>query len=72
LRLRRIVIIIVAFAGFGCFTLLGGCADETKTTGTQLEFSPEVKAQIDDMRGAMKGHRKQVIKEDIEAKRKGR
>jgi hypothetical protein len=69
LLLRRIVTIVIAFGGLGCLTLLGGCADETKTTGTQLEFSPEVKANIEEYRGAMKGRRKPVKPEQIEEKK---
>jgi len=56
LHLRRIVIIVIASGGLGlgCLSLLSGCADESKTTGTQLQMSPEVKAEIEDMRSAQK------------------
>ncbi len=31
-----------------CLGLSGGVATDSKTTGTQLQISPEVKAEIDD------------------------
>jgi hypothetical protein len=51
---RRKFIIVIASCGLGvgCLSLLGGCADESKTTGTMLEMSPEVKAELDNMRSA--------------------
>jgi hypothetical protein len=53
---RRIVISVLASGalGLGCLSLLGGCGDETRTTGTQLKMSDEAKAQIKDMRDMYK------------------
>jgi hypothetical protein len=46
----------IASVGFGiaCLCLLGGCGDETRTTGTQVKMSDEAKAQIKDMRDMYK------------------
>jgi len=52
--------------GLGCLTLLGGCTDETKTTGTQVQLTPKDKADIEDMRAAMKGHRADAKQERID------
>jgi hypothetical protein len=51
---RRFVIIVIASGGFGlgCLFLFGGCGDDSKTTGTQVEISPAVKAELDDMKSA--------------------
>jgi hypothetical protein len=70
LRLKRIVTIVIAFGGLGCLSLFGGCADETKTTGTQLEWSPEVKADMDSMRGAMKERKKELKQVQVAARKK--
>jgi hypothetical protein len=43
--------------GIGCLFLLNGCGDDSKTTGTQLQMSPEVKAELEDMRSVMKEER---------------
>jgi len=59
LQPRRIVLIVIASGGLGLggLGLLGGCGDESKTTGTQLQISPERKAEIEDMRSIMKQER---------------
>lgn len=64
----RIVSIVIASGGLGLgsLALLGGCADESKTTGTQLQLTPADQAAIDDMRAAMKGHRAAQKQERIE------
>jgi len=71
---RRIVTTVVASGGLalGCLCLLGGCSDETKTTGTQVQLTPKDKAEIEDMRAAMKGQRATVKQEQAEEKKKGR
>lgn len=43
--------------GLGCLFLLGGCGDESKTSGTQVQISPEVKAELDDMKSVQKDER---------------
>jgi hypothetical protein len=74
LHARRIVISVIASGGLGlgCLSLLGGCGDDSKTTGTQLEMSPEVKAELDDMRSAQKEVRAERKQERAAARRKGR
>jgi len=69
---RRILTTVIASGGLGlgCLSLFGGCADETKTTGTQLQLTPADRAQIEDMRAAMKGHRVEQKQEKAEAKKK--
>jgi hypothetical protein len=70
---RRIVIIVIASCGLGlgCLSLLAGCGDESKTTGTQLQMSPEVKAEQDDMRAVQQDVRAERRQERA-AQRKGR
>jgi hypothetical protein len=58
LRSSRLVT-VVASCGL-CLvslSLLGGCGDDSKTTGTQLQMSPEVKAELEDMRSVQKEER---------------
>ncbi len=38
--------------------LAGGCSDESRKTGTQVQESPEVKARTDEMRDMYKNMRK--------------
>jgi hypothetical protein len=57
--------------GFGAAVFLSGCGDDSKTTGTQLEMSPEVKAELDDMKSAQKEVRAER-KAERAAQRKGR
>jgi hypothetical protein len=45
---------VVASGGLGGLFLAGGCGDESRTTGTQLQMSDEAKAQIKDMRDMYK------------------
>ena len=52
--------------------LLGGCGDESKTTGTQLQISPEVKAEMNDMGAAQKEARAERKQERAEARNKRR
>ncbi len=53
---RRIVIMVFAFSGLGLGSLflLGGCGGDSTTTGTQLQISPEVKAELEDMKATQK------------------
>jgi len=59
LQPRRIATIVIASGGLGlgCLSLLGGCGDESRTTGTQVQLTPEDRSLIDSMKGAMKGQR---------------
>jgi hypothetical protein len=68
---RRIVITVITSGGLGlgCLFLLGGCGDDSKTTGTQLQISPEVKAELDDMRSAQKDVRAERKQEKAEARK---
>lgn len=71
---RRLTIILLSSLGPGllCLGLSGGCGDDSKTTGTQLQISPEVKAELDDMRSAQKEARAERKRERAEARAKGR
>jgi hypothetical protein len=71
---RRIVIIVIVHCGLGlgCLSLLAGCGDESKTTGTQLQISPEVKAEMDDMKSAQKAVREERKQERGGSRTKGR
>jgi hypothetical protein len=59
LMARQVFISFIFFwaFGFGCLFVLAGCGDESKTTGTQLQMSPEVKAEIEDMRSVQQQER---------------
>jgi hypothetical protein len=51
--------------------LQAGCGDDSKTSGTQLQMSPEAKAQIKDMRDMYKenkGMKKQERKDEKQQK----
>jgi len=74
LHSRRIISIVTASGGLvlGCLLLLGGCSDESKTTGTQLQLSPEDKAKIEDMRGVMKGQKAALRQERVEDRKKAK
>ena len=54
---RRIVIILMALGGLSPLLPLGGCGDDSKTSGTQVQMSPAAKADIDDMKAVMKERR---------------
>ena len=56
---RRNVIISITICGLGlgCLSLLNGCGDESRTTGTQVQMSPEVKAELEDMKSVQKDER---------------
>jgi hypothetical protein len=54
MHLRRIVIIFISMCGTGGLFLAAGCSDDSKTSGTQLQMSPAVKAEIVDMKTAQK------------------
>jgi len=71
LQPRRIATIIIVSGGLGlgCLCMLGGCADETRTTGTQLQISPERKAMFGDMQKEMKKE-KAELKSDRAARKK--
>ena len=51
---RRIVIGLMLTGGLCGLCLLTGCGDDSKTSGSQVQMSPEVKAEINDMRSAQK------------------
>ena len=74
MRPRRIVVIAIMSGGFalGCLSLLGGCSDESRTTGTQLQISPAVKAELDDMKSAQKELRAERKQERAAARKKAR
>jgi len=66
---RRFVALF-ASAGFGVGCLFAaGCADETKTTGTQLQLTEDDKAVINAMKDANKG-RRTAAKQDNQEKAK--
>ena len=72
---RRSTVFTVAAAlaiGLVSLFLLGGCGDESKTTGTQLQISPEVKAEMNDMGAAQKEVRAERKQERSQGRRKGR
>jgi hypothetical protein len=51
---RRIATIFASACGLGCLFVLTGCGDDSRTSGSQLQMSPAVKAEIEDMRSAQK------------------
>ena len=71
---RRFVIIVFVIAswslGLGGLSLLGGCGDDSRTTGTQLQISPEVKAEMDDMASAQKDVRAERKQEKAKGRRR--
>jgi hypothetical protein len=71
---RRFLVTSVPSFGLGlvCLCLSGGCGDDSKTTGTQIQISPEVKAELNDMRAAQKEVRAERKREREEARAKGR
>jgi len=71
---KRLITIVIATGGIGlgCLLQLGCGADETKTTGTQLQLTPKDKADIEEMRGAMKGQREALKQEKAEDKKQGK
>jgi hypothetical protein len=68
---RRTTLFTLA-ASLGSLIGLGGCGDESKTTGTRLEISPEVKAEMDDMAAAQKDVRAERKQERAEGRKKKR
>jgi hypothetical protein len=70
----RIVTIVIAAGGIGlgCLSLLCGCGDESKTTGTQLQLTPQDKAMIEDMRSVMKTERAAQKRERVEDRKRAR
>jgi len=51
----------IASGGLGCFSLLAGCgADETKTTGTQLQISSAREALFGAMEKGMQKDRAEL------------
>ncbi len=50
---RRSFISLMSAGGLGFLFPLTGC-DDSKTSGTQVQLSPEVKAEINDMKSAQK------------------
>jgi hypothetical protein len=74
MHLRRLFTTLLPLGGVGlfCLCLAGGCGDDSKTTGTQIRISPEVKADLDDMKAAQKEVRAERKRERDEARAKGR
>jgi hypothetical protein len=70
---RRFFATLAGFFGLGlvCLCLSGGCGDDSKTTGTQVQISPEVKADLDEMKAAQKEVRAERKREREEARAKG-
>jgi len=68
---RRILIVTISSCvlGIGSLCLLGGCNDEYRTTGTQVQLTPEDKAEIEGMRAAMKQRRAEEKQEQAEKKK---
>jgi len=65
LRPRRIASIVIASGalGLGCLPIVVGCgADESRTSGTQVQLTPDDKAFIEGMRGTMKEHKSESKK----------
>jgi hypothetical protein len=56
--------------GLGCLSLLSGCGDDSRTTGTQLQLTPKDKAEIEGMRGTMKEQRAELKQERAELRKK--
>jgi len=71
---RRSFVKLALSSGLGLLglALAGGCGDDSKTTGTQIQISPEVKADLDEMRAAQKEGRAERKREREEARAKGR
>jgi len=68
---RRLITIVIISGGLGLGCLLvPGCGDESKTTGTQLQLTPADKAEIEGMRGAMKGQKAELKQERAEGRNK--
>jgi len=58
-RILRIVhagAFVLAMA-IGSLTLLSGCTDEAKTTGTQVQVTEQQKREMDEMNAAIKAER---------------
>ena len=53
---RRLFAMLLPPGGVGllCLCLSGGCGDDSKTTGTQVQISPEMRAELDDMKAVQK------------------
>jgi hypothetical protein len=71
---RRFFIRVIFASGLGLvgLGLMGGCDDGSRTTGTQLQISPEVKAQMDEIKSAQKDIRAERKQERAEARKKRR
>jgi len=68
--MRRLGTIVIASAGVGLGCLFqAGCGDESKTTGTQVQLTPKDKAEIEDMRAAMKAQRAAEKQERVEQRK---
>ena len=64
--MRLVTIVIISGGlGLGCL-FVAGCGDDAKTTGTQVQQTPEDKAFIEGMRGTMKGQRAAQKQEQAE------
>jgi len=74
MRTRRSFLSLAWCTGLGIVGLgvSGGCGDDSKTTGTQLQMSPEVKAEIDDMRSTQKELRGERRKPGTAARTQGK
>jgi hypothetical protein len=56
MRMPRLRVTLPSFCALavGLSLLQTGCGDDSKTSGSQLQMSPEAKAQIQDMRDMYK------------------
>jgi hypothetical protein len=68
---KRFITTIIISGGLGLVGFFAsGCGDDSKTTGTQLQLTPKDKADIEGMRGAMKGRLTAEKQENAENRRK--
>jgi hypothetical protein len=72
MRASRSLITAGFSLGIGLVALvpMGGCGDDSKTTGTQFQLSPQAKADLEDMRAAQAEQRAERQRE--RAARRGR
>jgi len=60
---------LLIVAWLGCISIVG-CGDDSRTSGTQLQMSPEAKAEIEDMRSIMQQEKAERTKSRTAAKKK--
>ena len=68
---RRFITMVLASGavGLGCLFQVG-CGDDSKTTGTQLQLTEQDRADIENMRSAMKGQRATQKQEQIDRRKR--